>query len=546
MKLNHFLDKVQHDDPFLATVKLSLKKKNNMKKLLAALDDANNLGCKNISELDLSGSRFTQEDFALLVQALNKLPNITTLRLDGCHITDRNTHNLVRLEHVNALSLKNNSLGSMPLFSMKLTALYLDNNPQLNVKIALSQFRTFPNSLKVLSLNQCNVTDSSLQYFISAGSKLKQLTQLHLRQNKLTSGCMATLNGLDSLTTLDLGNNFKIKMLGDALHLGCPSLEVLCIDHCDLNHLAFKSIAQMAKLHTVDLSDNSRLRQQFSLNKMDFSDTTHFANIRTMNLSACKLGDAFLSELIQFFPNLVHLNMASNQVSQAGVECLLKNLRLQVLDISAQELYKIPSRQKNPLTDKQKEAKRGRKKILDSLLSSICEADQLTEINLEGTGLSPKMLLSIIPTEKDQRKLTIINGLNYSKLEPILKKRITDKKKAKLASSEAKVSSSQELSSSAEMAVIELSPRKTSKKTEQIKHLQAEVKRLKQELEVAKATIVALAGGEDKTTKQTSSHVKRTAAIFEGLNTYGQFSSPPRRVKQGQQPDPIATSSCQR
>ncbi len=548
MKLQEFLTKVTRNDSSLATVRLSLTKRKNITKLLDALQDSKNLGCKNISELDLSGSHFTKEELASLVQALNNLPNITTLRLDRCEITDKNTHDLSLLKHVKTLSLKSNSLGSMALFSLEIIELYLDNNPNINAKMALNRFKSFPHNLQVLSLNQCNVDNHTLVYLMERGSKLRQLRELYLRANTLKYGCMDALRGFNLLTTLDIGDNFNITDLGDELHNECPKLEVLYADHCGLFPGAFKTIVKMAKLHTVDLSCNTRLLKDNSFQDLDLGDVTNFKNIRTMKLNGCRLLDQFIPELAQFFPEVVSLGMAQNRLTQSGVESLLKAFQqLRVLDVSTQELYKIPAPQKKTLSPRQEQALDARKAVLDSLLQLIRETPELTEINLDGTGLTSEMLLSLIPTKKDQRKLAVVNGLPCRRFE--------QQERAKLALKAAETSSSQE----PEMVIEEISPRTSSRKTE-IKRLNARVEQLEQELQKANATIAALKG-ETRTTELISGSVGDCVALFEamgtqakerrtqfeGLRTHGQFRPQRAPKKQGaeRQLEPVASSSSQ-
>lgn len=547
MRIKSFITKVMQDDPTLATVKLSLTKEKNKKKFLDALQDPKNLGCKNISELDLSGSRFTKDELVSLIQALNNLPNITTLRLDGCKIYDSNTVGWDKLKHIKILSLKDNSL-VYSHFRGSLTALYLDDNPALHVKTVLTRFTSEPNDLQILSLNNCNVDNETLTHLMSGDSKLKQLRQLYLRGNLLKLGCMDALRGFNSLTVLDIGDNFQIEELGDELPNECPILEELYADHCGLYPRTFNTIANMATLHTVDLSRNTRLLRDNSLQGLGLGDDeANFKNIRTIKLNGCKLTDQFIPELAQFFPNLVNLSLAQNRLTQFGVENLLRTFKqLQALDVSTQELYKIPAPQQRPLSPRQEEDLRKRQAPLESLLRLICETPELVDINLGGTGLTSEMLLSLVPTPADGRKLAIINGLSCIELEK--------QERDKLAFKATEASPSQK----PEVVIEEISsPRAPSRKGE-IQRLKARIKQLEQELQEVKAENTVLKG-KAKAAEPTSGSVGDRVALFEAMSTsakekrtqvegvhlHGHFSRSAKKRGAQLQTQVVASSSVQ-
>lgn len=535
MRITSFITKVAQNDPSLITVKLSLTKRNNIEKLLTALEDAKNSGCKNIAELDLSGSRFTKGELNRLIEALNKLPNITTLRLDGCKIYDKNSIQWSDLEHIKTLSLKDNTL-VYSHFRGTLRELYLDDNPTLRVTTVLNRFTSEPNDLQILSLNRCMVNNDKLAHLMSGKSKLKQLRQFYLRGNLLTYGCMDVFSGFNLLTTLDVGDNFGIEELGDGLPNACPVLQELYADHCGLFPRTFKTIAKMPMLHSVDLSCNARLLKDNSLQGLDLDSKTDFKNIRTLKLNGCKLTDQLIPELAEFFPTLVHLSLAQNRLTQSGVEHLLQTFKqLHVLDVSTQELYKILAPQKRPLSPKQVDDLRQRQASLENLLQLIRKTAELTEINLGGTGLSSEMLLSLVPTPTDGRKLVVINGLPCNEF--------VKQERTKLASKATEASSSQ----GAEMIIEEIpSPRAPSRKVE-IKRLKSRIEQLEQELKEVKAENAALKG-KTETTKSASESVGDKVALFEALQTHGHFRPQRAAKRRGQEPqslpEPVASSSA--
>ncbi|WP_133136037.1 leucine-rich repeat domain-containing protein [Legionella rowbothamii] len=471
MKLKTFLKQIKQNNSSLETVQLSLTQNGNVKKLLAALSDETNEGCANISELDLSGSNLRDEDIVALVKALNKLPNIKTLRLDNCAITDDYTsRHLVELEYVISLSLRSNLLGQRPAFNKNLKALYLDDNPDLNVKAALLRFSTYAKKLEILSLNRCKINDNALQFLMREGSNLKTLKELHLHGNKLSSIGIDYLKGMNLLEVLDLGRNNQIGDYGVG-RLQCPALRTLNIEGCNLSPHVFQSLETMTMLRKVNLSYNPALK----LYEKD-TELNGLEQIKRVKLNFCQLKDVNVPSLIALFPNITHLEIANNQLTHVGVEDLLTSKHLKALDVSTNSMFSILSAksQKGPRANKTITAEKAK---VEELLLSVSQAKELIRINLSSTGLPDDMLASFIPAEGSPRKLRSINGILCVELKDVLKQR-EEAKNIKLAAQVVGTSVD-------EVIEVEAKPSKSA----QIKALKAQVKDLKAKLAEAQATL---------------------------------------------------------
>ncbi|MDR3502755.1 MAG: hypothetical protein P4L79_09250 [Legionella sp.] len=530
MKLNAFLKQIKQENSSLETVQLSLKKNGNVKKLLTALSDKTNTGCENISELDLSGSDLRNEDIVTLVKALNNLPNIKTLRLDNCAITDdHTTPHLVALGHVTSLSLKSNRLKNRPAFNTdKLNALYLDDNPELNVMGALLGFSAYATEpkLKILSLNRCNVNDQDLEFLMGDRSKLKILKELHLHGNELSSSGVLCLKGMDLLEILDLGKNRKVdnyaigKLQWPVLHtlniegcdvsdyaldkLQCPVLHTLNIEGCDVSPYVFESLAAMKRLRTVNLSYNPKLKF-YQEEEEDSKKPNKLEQIQKVKLNFCQLTDDHVPLLMALFPNLTHLEIANNQLTHVGVGNLLTREHLKVLDVSTNSMFSILSAksQKAPRANKTIAAEKAK---VEELLLAVVKAKKLIRINLSGTGLPDDMLASFIPAEGSARKLRSINGIPCVELKDVLKQREEAKNNALAAQAVATSSASVD-------GVIDIEAKPS--KSAQIKTLKARVKDLEAQLAEANATITQLQGAKSSDVPHEKGRVLKQVAQYE-------------------------------
>lgn len=61
----------------------------------------------------------------------------------------------------------------------------------------------------------------------------------------------------------------------------------------------------------------------------------NWTNIKTLNLDGCKITDDTIDTLLKVeWPNLIHLWLNDNQLSDTGVKKILQNLWKQLTDLS--------------------------------------------------------------------------------------------------------------------------------------------------------------------------------------------------------------------
>ena len=436
--LKHFIVNFSKSDKKLKNVKLTLKSSKEIDSFLDLLQTPKHKGLLLISDLDLSGTRFNPVQLQTLVSALNALPNVQKLKLNDCNITDKDSQLLIKLEHITHLSLNNNVL-KRPVFNSKLVSIHLDYNNALDTHYVLHTLHLRAAELKQLSLKDCSVTDSDMMFFGKESSKLKKLTYLNLRKNNITHIGIDDLQQCLALVTLDVSQNTGIGNEGIEKLKVFKDLRTLYADGCGISLDGLKSIARM-NLYKVDLSFNPGLKLDW-----DFDDIRPNHTIRTLNLAQCRLNDGHAKVLIKQFPAATTLSVANNSLTKAGVITLLENPIMCELDVRTMALFSKPVSayrkapisprndvQQQQLIDKRKNTMRDAKLRIIDLLDAIRTAPALQSIRLENTGLTEKMLLTLIPQEKkESRNLKMINQLPLLKLQAQLHKQIEAKKEAK-------------------------------------------------------------------------------------------------------------------
>lgn len=518
-KLQGFIERVKQETESLSKVTLSLKTQKGFNLFLAALNDPENIGVQSISELDLSSSNLSMEKIKALVIALNKCPNIKTLHLNNCKITDEFSLGLAKLDHVLSLSLKDNLLKNRPMFSTKLESLYLDNNPQISARQVLHFLNTYARNIQELSLANCTIRDSAFKLLNANRSYLPKLTSLNLRENKISFVGVTKLIAIKSLVTLNLGSNKLIGNHGIESLRALDQLETLFVDNCNVGISGLVRISGM-NFKMVDLSYNTGLKESWD---DPFKNVEPNTSLQTMRLMFCGLNDDHMQTLNKSFPETTTLVMANNKLTPKGVISVLENPNLQSLDVGTHQFYKKPGSRGNKAQRKALIATEKEKMV--PLLEAICEAPALTDINLEGTGLTSKMLLSLIPTPEDtERKLKRINSVPCKKLKRELTQEIERKMEAKESAAQVSLSAPKALPKQ-EIIEIESQPRLT-KKDKLIKKLEAENASLKAELAAAQAEISLL---KDKTSTEalpSTPSVKRLIDKLESQPNTSAFFAP--------------------
>ncbi|HAT1807712.1 TPA: Dot/Icm T4SS effector LegLC8 [Legionella pneumophila] len=514
--LKKFLKDIRKENIKQHQVKLVLKTSQDIQLFLNALRDSRNHGISSLSELDLSDTRFTNQELSDLVTALNNIPGIKSLRLDSCGLKDSDTVGLSKLTHIKKLSLKSNYLKNRPMFNSMLEALYLDYNTELSASYVLFSLSRNAAALKKLSLRNCGVTDANLEYLTRPESRLKSLTHFNLRRNNITHQGVDSITHLQSLTTIDLSQNTGIGDEGVSRLAPLKQLRTLYLDNCGIGAEGIKAIAKM-NLQTVDLSFNPGLKKEWGLDDIRPNHT-----IRTLLLTFCSLNDNHAKLIVSKFPAATDLNVANNNMTRAGVKTLLSNPIIENLDVSTQSLYAKSTGASGTgmisprIMMKKKEIKQQEKEKAQDLLDTICNTITLKSINLEHTGITSRMLLSLIPDETDHKRyLKKINGVSCKELKPKLEQQIALRKAEKQSSPP--VINAVEDSKTSDLMVKSGSSSKTEMQTreddliaspdEKIKALELENQKLKDELATARKRIFELENQSlsgSKTRKKTS------------------------------------------
>lgn len=508
IKLQSFLEQVkQEKNESLGKVTLCLKTQKGFNSFIAALKDPVNKGVQSISELDLSGSNLTIDKIKDLVKILNDCPNIKTLHLNNCKITDEFSLELATLENIRSLSLKDNLLKNRPMFSTKLESLHLDNNHQISARQVLHFLNTYAPNVQVLSLANCNIRDYAFKLLNTNRSILPKLTTLNLRGNHLSFVGVAKLAAIKTLTTLDLGENRLVGNDGIQSLKALDQLETLYVDNCNVGISGLVHIAEM-NIHAVDLSYNPGLKNSWDLYFEHIEPNT---SLKKMKLMFCGLKDDHIPTLFKSFSATTTLVMANNKLTPKGVISLLENPEVQSLDVGTHQFYKKLNARGNKAQRKTQIT--AEKERMEPLLEAIRKAPALTDINLEGTGLTSKMLLSLIPAPEDtERKLKKINGVPCRKLNRTLTLEIQRKKDAK--ESAMQIILSEPPASPREGQVeLEVQP-KLTRKDKRIKKLETENASLKEALAAARAEISLLKGKNIEVLASTTS-VKKLVDEFE-------------------------------
>lgn len=416
-ELTEFLAKMGKEDAHLKKAKLRLRDAEDVKNFLDAIHNPLNVGFQLLTELDLSRSNLASKDVHDLVLALDNLPNLTTLQLNSCNLSDADSSHLTQLTHVKHLYLRNNAIRE-PVLSPHLESLNLDYNPIIKVHGLTS----FNSALKSLSLAHCALKCNQMMPFLLHGKKLPQLTKLNLRKNEL--GIIGTnyITGFPALETLDLSQN-KIEDGGIRYLKKCSHLKTLYLDECDIRSKGLKIILQMT-LETVDLSRNFKLKGSWSDAALTPSKT-----LQSVKLAFSSLADADVKPMTALLPNLTSLNVANNNIKRTSIEQILNQYKNQLkkLDISSIAIHSVPAKASDEDVSAPKSA---RKKASDSdarsnatkFLMLIRTLDSLTSINLASTGITEDTalndeVLAIFAQDGEKRKLKSVNGMSFEQFK---------------------------------------------------------------------------------------------------------------------------------
>ncbi|QSE76716.1 hypothetical protein JW886_09775 [Lactococcus taiwanensis] len=249
------------------------------------------LRLKHITALDLSGNKYSQDDF----NNLSVYKDMTVLWLNDCGLTS--TSFMSEMNHLNNLSVNNNSLSSLEgvATNESLALQVKDNN------LTSLDFNKFPN-IYVL-----NADDNDLSELNGLDTvPLNNLTALYLFNNNLSTDLY--FQNISQLETLDLGSNPFSKLVLQNL----PKLSMLYIEGSQLTNL--NDWANLPLLQNVDLA--------FSQDLQDISELTQFnATITQLSLNGCTNIKDFRSiENLSALEMLLldNMNLTDDQISEVG------------------------------------------------------------------------------------------------------------------------------------------------------------------------------------------------------------------------------------
>eukprot|EP00984_Skeletonema_dohrnii_P003939 scaffold1350_cov137-Skeletonema_dohrnii-CCMP3373.AAC.19 len=301
---------------FSRSYKLHTLSLSNCRRLTdEAVVNVSHLG-ESLMTLNLGGSRCLTDRS---LEAMSGLLGLRQLDLSQCDlITNEGLNNLANLDQIEELSL-----GWCRLIS--------DGGLEI-----LSEQRNRPQTLRVLHLARCPITDDGLVHL----SKLEQLQELDLNGcSKLSSQalsfalgklvCLSSLDvsycpgilrfswqgKVDALKSLEL--NYSAVRDSHISHLKhLPMLEELNLDSCLVGDYAIAHLADndvVPNLTTLDLADTDI--SDFAMQKI-----AQFEHLKSLSLFYCNISNAGLRHLSSM-KKLEVLNLDSREIGDDGLRC---------------------------------------------------------------------------------------------------------------------------------------------------------------------------------------------------------------------------------
>ncbi|KAI5710848.1 hypothetical protein M8J75_011951 [Diaphorina citri] len=290
------------------------------------------------------------------------LSNVTVL--PGKFLEGVTLHGLV----ISSGELKNISDGAFIGLSSPLQALGLPNN-LLSVVPTSALAPLAPNLDRLdLSHNQLYKLEntsfkglSSLNFLDLSYNKLMTLSQdclaplvtlrvLRLQGNRLTVSVVAALQGLRSVTDLDLSHNLLAGPLGPSTVPRLSSLKVLSIAHNQFSSVRRGALAGLDKLtslschhNQIDVLEDHSFRALSTLSHLDLAHNrivavsgaslAHLSNLTTLDLSHNFLR-ALTQDLITPLKSLQELRLDDNDISMVTPDVIGDNVTITTLTLS--------------------------------------------------------------------------------------------------------------------------------------------------------------------------------------------------------------------
>ena len=316
-------------------------------------------GLGSLKELDLSETELTDSGAALL----ERFPVLTSLHVRGCPLSDAGLKSIGKLTRLTFLSVGERSSSNGPrgleaagqsrlsdaglreLHSLaKLESLTLASR---NITEAgLARLIEFYPDLVTLHIELAPLTDSTIEPL----STLKHLRTLSLIQSKLTDGAMNSLTQLTRLHTLNVQGS---QITGDGvrrLTSALPGCRIFGGEYSPQRNQVRAIVQAQGRVKvsipggaTREITDTTfhDLPTEFVTQRIDLHnvrplppDLLQLKDATELILTDSGISSTSIRRLPQLFPNLIELNLAGTEITDAEITALASLTSLQRIDLT--------------------------------------------------------------------------------------------------------------------------------------------------------------------------------------------------------------------
>ncbi|MCY2986727.1 MAG: SUMF1/EgtB/PvdO family nonheme iron enzyme, partial [Planctomycetota bacterium] len=331
---------------------------------------------------------------------LQRLPNLTVLRLANRGIIDRAAARLVGFNKLTELQVSAcpiSPAGWAYLAKNETVRTLTFSNMTINDQV-LATFPGFKN-LEGLDLSGQPITDTGLKH---VGS-LKNLRRLLLTGTAIGDAGLKHLAGLRGLTELNLAST-RVTDAGLSHLAGCEALETLDLSRTAVAGSGLAPLARLRRLATLNLSF-SKLTDEGS------ATLGRLAALRTLNVCATDVSDAGIRQF-QTLTDLRELNVNATRISDAGLVAIGKLGRIAALQAANTTVSDLGIDSLRTLTDLSDVAL-AFSRVGDGAVDIFVRLPNLQHLSLRGTYITDACIddLALL------RKATTID-LDYTNIKP--------------------------------------------------------------------------------------------------------------------------------
>ncbi|XP_058617988.1 uncharacterized protein LOC131531330 isoform X3 [Onychostoma macrolepis] len=355
----------------------------------------------NLKELNMNNNNLQNAGVKKICTGLKRVKcKLEILRLSNCSITE---------EGYKALS---SALRSNPshLIELDLTG----NDPgQAGVKQLTDVLQNGHCKLKILRLNDCNLTDTSCSALATLLESETNLKELNINNNNLQdSGVTLLCTGL---------KNMKCR------------LEILRLSKCDLTEKSCSDLASVlssdsSSLKDLDLSNNNLHDSGVKLLSDGLKENCKLEKLRFSNCSITEEGYKALASALRSNPShLIELDLTGNDPGQAGVKQLTDILQNGQCKSKTIRFLKCPGAQEvceyltevlgtSPLLLKELDLSGDILGTLDGgklsalLMDSHCKVEKIKLNNCEQTAKSCSVLATVLSSKTILKEMNLNNS----------------------------------------------------------------------------------------------------------------------------------------